>query len=84
MAERLGRALQKLLQRFKSASDLTKSLYRKAIRGFLFSQRTEPQVRVSGENKNFFSLGEKEEEEFGALGGFRAPIAIGAVKLYPL
>ncbi len=36
MAEWLGTALQKLLQRFESASDLKKPLYKHLWRGFLF------------------------------------------------
>ena len=36
MAERLGTALQKLLQRFESASDLIKNALQYAVRRFYF------------------------------------------------
>ena len=36
MAERLGTALQKLLQRFESASDLTKTALQYTVRWFSF------------------------------------------------
>ena len=36
MAERLGTALQKLLQRFESASDLTKNALQLSVRRFYF------------------------------------------------
>ena len=48
MAERLGRALQKLLHRFKSGSDLTKI---PALRGFFVFGAPEPQVQLSEKNK---------------------------------
>lgn len=39
VAERLGRALQKLVQRFKSARDLKRSLLCETKRGFFISER---------------------------------------------
>ena len=66
MAERLGRALQKLLQRFKSASDLTKSLFCAAERGFLFLKRLNR--RFSKRKKQKDLKPEGFEKGFGAMG----------------
>ena len=53
MAEWLGTALQKLLQRFESASDLKKPFYKHLWRGFyFFTPKFTPKVARISDLKN--------------------------------
>lgn len=76
MAERLGRALQKLLQRFKSASDLTGSLFCEAERGFFVLKRPSQRFGKRKNKKDPNTQGLKKDvvsrrDGFATMGGIR-------------